>query len=47
MIDGFRYGVTGHAEASLWNGFLILAILDAALWFLMHRMLVTGYKLKS
>jgi ABC-2 type transport system permease protein len=47
MIDGFRYGFTGHAEASLWVGFWVLAILDAALWLLMHRMLVTGYKLKS
>jgi ABC-2 type transport system permease protein len=47
MIDGFRYGFTGHAEASLWTGFWVLAALDLALWLVMHRMLVTGYKLKS
>jgi ABC-2 type transport system permease protein len=47
MIDGFRYGFTGHAEASLWTGFWVLAGLDLALWLVMHRMLVTGYKLKS
>jgi ABC-2 type transport system permease protein len=47
MIDGFRYGFTGHAEASLWTGFWVLFVLDLALWLLMQRMLVTGYKLKS
>jgi ABC-2 type transport system permease protein len=47
MIDGFRYGFTGHAEASLWTGVAVLAGLNLVLWFLMQRMLVTGYKLKS
>ncbi len=47
MIDGFRYGLTGHAEASLMTGFWVLIAVDAVLWVVMHRMLVTGYKLKS
>jgi ABC-2 type transport system permease protein len=47
MIDGFRYGFIGHAEASLWQGAAVLIAINAALWALTLRMLVTGYKLKS
>jgi ABC-2 type transport system permease protein len=47
MIDGFRYGFIGHAEASLWQGFAVLAGLNIVLWAITLRMLVTGYKLKS
>ena len=47
MIDGFRYGFTGHAEASLWTGFWVLLAVDGVLWIGMHRMFMTGYKLKS
>jgi ABC-2 type transport system permease protein len=47
MIDGFRYGFIGHAEASLWSGFGVLLGLNVILWVVTLRMLVTGYKLKS
>ena len=47
MIDGFRYGFIGHAETSLWQGAAVLIAINAALWALTLRMLVTGYKLKS
>ncbi|MDB5396527.1 MAG: yadH [Rhodospirillales bacterium] len=47
MIDGFRYGFIGHAEASLLTGTAVLAGLNAVLWIVTLRMLVTGYKLKS
>jgi len=47
MIDGFRYGFIGHAEASLWAGAAVLAGLNVILWVVTLRMLVTGYKLKS
>jgi ABC-2 type transport system permease protein len=47
MIDGFRYGFIGHAEASLWSGLGVLAGLNLVLWIATLRMLVTGYKLKS
>jgi len=47
MIDGFRYGFIGHAEASLLSGVAVLAGLNVILWVVTLRMLVTGYKLKS
>jgi ABC-2 type transport system permease protein len=47
MIDGFRYGFIGHADASLWQGFWVLFAANALLWAITLRMLVTGYKLKS
>jgi ABC-2 type transport system permease protein len=47
MIDGFRYGFIGHAEASLGSGLAVLAGLNLVLWIATLRMLVTGYKLKS
>lgn len=46
VIDGVRYGLTGHAESNLWLGAVILLALIAALAGLAHRMLATGYKLK-
>jgi ABC-2 type transport system permease protein len=47
MIDGFRYGFIGHAEASLLSGVAVLVGLNLILWVVTLRMLVTGYKLKS
>ena len=46
-IDGFRYGFIGQGDAPLWLGMLVLAGIDVVLFFIVHRMLVTGYKLKS
>jgi len=47
MIDGFRYGFIGHADAPLLQGVAVLVAINAVLWFVTLRMLVTGYKLKS
>ncbi|HTJ64837.1 MAG TPA: ABC transporter permease [Alphaproteobacteria bacterium] len=47
MIDGFRYGFIGHADAPLWLGVAVLVGVNAVLWLVTLRMLVTGYKLKS
>jgi ABC-2 type transport system permease protein len=47
MIDGFRYGFIGHAEAPLWEGAAVLIGINVILWAMALRMLVTGYKLKS
>ncbi len=47
MIDGFRYGFIGHADAPVAQGAVVLAALNAVLWFVTIRMLATGYKLKS
>jgi ABC-2 type transport system permease protein len=47
MIDGFRYGFIGHADAPLSHGVWVLVAINAVLWVVALRMLVTGYKLKS
>ncbi len=47
MIDGFRYGLTGRAEASLLVGCLVLIAINAALLALAYAMIERGYKLKA
>lgn len=47
MIDGFRYGFTGHAESNLWFGGLMSLAITLALCALCWRWLATGYKLKA
>ena len=47
MIDGFRYGVMGHADGSLTAGILVLAGMNILLWSACYWMFKTGYKLKS
>ena len=47
MIDGFRYGFIGHADASLTFGVLLLLGLNIVLWAVCYHMVASGYKLKS
>lgn len=47
MIDGFRYGMTGHADGDLFVGAIVLFVLNVALASLAWTMFHTGYKLKS
>lgn len=47
MIDGLRYGFTGHADGSLALGAAVLTVLNLALWALCHTLLARGWKLKS
>ena len=47
MIDGVRYGVTGHADGSLLAGVVVMAGVNAALWALSTWMFASGYKLKA
>jgi ABC-2 type transport system permease protein len=47
MIDGFRYGFIGHADAPVWLGATVLAIADIALTVLAWWLFRIGYKLKS
>jgi len=47
MIDGFRYGFIGHADASLAVGIAVVCALNAAMWAACHIMFATGYRLKS
>ncbi len=47
LIDGFRYGFTGVAEASLLTGAAVTLIINAALAAVCYYLLKSGYKLKS
>jgi len=47
MIDGVRYGFTGHADGSLMAGLFVMAAVNAALWALCTGMFATGYKLRD
>jgi ABC-2 type transport system permease protein len=47
MIDGFRYGFIGHADASLAAGAAVMVGVDLALWIACHLMFASGYKLKA
>ena len=47
MIDGIRYGMTGHADGSVLAGVLVLGgvdlVLGIACWMVLNR----GWKLKA
>jgi ABC-2 type transport system permease protein len=47
MIDGFRYGFIGHADASLALGAAVLIAADILLWVLVYAWFRRGYKLKA
>lgn len=47
MIDGFRYGFTGHQDGNLLIGTIVLAVCDIALFIGAYAMFATGYRLKS
>ena len=47
MIDGFRYGFIGHADASVLTGVLVMAGINLFLLLVVYRMLKTGYRLKA
>ena len=47
MIDGFRYGFIGVAEASLAIGATVSAVLALVLGFITWRLFATGWRLKS
>lgn len=47
MIDGFRYGLTGHADSSLVLGVAVMIVTNAFLMVLCHAMFKRGYKLKA
>jgi ABC-2 type transport system permease protein len=47
MIDGFRYGFIGVADAPVTMGFMVMTAVDMLLALLCYRMLSTGYKLKA
>ncbi|WGF88912.1 ABC transporter permease [Marinivivus vitaminiproducens] len=47
MIDGLRFAFTGQAEGSIAFGFLFLLALNIACGWLAHRIVSSGYRLKS
>jgi ABC-2 type transport system permease protein len=47
MIDGIRYGFTGHADGSIAVGTMTLAIVNLGLWVWAYRLMRRGYRLKA
>ena len=47
LIDGFRFGFTGHADGSIPVGTAMVALVDLALWLLAQRLLASGWRLKA
>jgi len=47
MIDGFRYGLIGHADGDLGIGIAVVIGCDVVLFLICHRILVSGWKLKA
>jgi ABC-2 type transport system permease protein len=47
MIDGIRYAFTGHADGGVAVGFVVLLLVNVALWVLAYRLMRRGYKLKA
>jgi ABC-2 type transport system permease protein len=47
LIDGVRYGFTGHSDGHILAGAVFLALVNGALWFFALRLVRLGYKLKA
>ncbi len=47
LIDGIRFGFTGHADGSIPLGSTVVALVDLALWLLAQRLLARGWRLKA
>ena len=47
IIDGFRYGFTGHAESDLWFGGAMSTVITLGLCVWCWALLKRGYKLKA
>jgi ABC-2 type transport system permease protein len=47
MIDGFRAGLTGHAEGATWAGLLGLVLVNAGLWWLALTLVRRGWRLRA
>ncbi|HVO02302.1 MAG TPA: ABC transporter permease [Candidatus Cybelea sp.] len=47
MIDGFRYGFIGHADAPPLTGIVVMLAVDAALLVLVYNWFRRGYRLKA
>jgi ABC-2 type transport system permease protein len=47
MIDGFRYGFIGRADAPVWTGVIVMLGVDLVLLLVVHRWFRRGYRLKA
>jgi ABC-2 type transport system permease protein len=47
MINGVRYGMISHTEASLWFGFGILVVLATAMFITCHQLIKHGWHLRD
>ena len=47
LIDGLRFGFTGHADGSPLLGVVVVIAVNAGLWLLTHHVLARGYRLKA
>lgn len=47
MIDGFRYGITGHSDANLLTGIIYILIINLTLAFVLFCMIKRGYRIKN
>jgi ABC-2 type transport system permease protein len=47
LIDGLRYGFTGHADGSILIGAIAVSAVNLALWLLAHALIARGYRLKA
>lgn len=47
MIDGFRYGITGHADGNIFLGASVLLLANAALGYWCYYLINKGYRLKT
>jgi len=47
IIDGFRYGITGHNDGNLLFAIIYLAILNIILFVILLQMLKNGYRIKN
>ena len=47
MIDGFRYGITGVSDGDIKLGGIVILSCCAVLWFVIYKLIKSGYRLKS
>lgn len=47
MIDGFRYGMTGHTDTDVVLGASVILLSNIILWALCYKLISKGYRLKT
>jgi ABC-2 type transport system permease protein len=47
LIDGLRFGFTGHADGSILIGAIAVTAVNLGLWLLAHALIARGYRLKA